>query len=93
MNIEERESWMLLIIHYLKWGKVLNNEKETEKVKRQLTYFVIENNQLYKKRFTLLLLRCLHPEEANYVLREIHKGIYGSHLARTTITLKAIQSG
>ena len=28
MNVEERESWMTLIIHYLKWGKLPNDKKD-----------------------------------------------------------------
>ena len=72
INTEERELWMTLIIHCLKGGKLPDDNKEAKKVKRQLTCFFSENEQLYKKGCTLSSLHCLHLDEANYVLREIH---------------------
>ena len=93
MNIEEKESWMTPIIHFLKRGNLLRNKKEARKIKHRLAYFFIKNEQIYNKGFALPSLHCLNPNEANYVLREMHEGIYGSHLVRITISLKAIQLG
>ena len=60
---------------------------------QSLAYFFMENGQPYKKGFTLLPLCCLCLDEANYMLREIHEGIYGIHLTGSTIALKAIHLG
>ena len=35
----------------------------------------------------------MSPEEGNYVLREIHEGIYGAHEAQNTIVQKALLQG
>ena len=32
-------------------------------------------------------------DEANYILRELHKGIYGSHAIGASLTLKALRNG
>ena len=34
---------------------------------------------LYKRDFSQPYLRCLTPDEANYVLREVHEGAYDNH--------------
>ena len=40
----------------------------------------VEAKRLYKRSFSLLLLRCLGPTDADYALREVHEGICRSHL-------------
>ncbi|CAL9000957.1 unnamed protein product [Prunus brigantina] len=42
---------------------------------------------------SLPYLRCLTPEEGNYVLREIHGGICGSHSGARSLAHKAIRQG
>ena len=39
------------------------------------------------------LLMCLTNDEGIYVLRELHKGICGSHVVRMFLALKAIRNG
>ena len=93
MTIKKEKSWMTPIVQYLKTGILQPDRKEAKITERHSAYFFLESDQLYKKSFALLSLRCLTPDEANYVLREIHEGICGSHLAGMTIALKAIRSG
>ena len=84
---------MTPIVQFLKTGELPQNKQEARKLERRSAHFFIENEQLYKKGFALPSLRCLDPEEAAYVLKEIHEGICGSHLAGTSVALKAIRSG
>ena len=32
MNIENEESWMILIMHFLKWGKLAEGKQEAKKI-------------------------------------------------------------
>ena len=38
-------------------------------------------------------LRCLRPDEADYVLREIHEGVYGNHSGKMSLAQKALRQG
>ena len=38
-------------------------------------------------------LKCLAPDEAIYVLREIHEGIYGNHSRPQSLVGKMIRAG
>ncbi|CAL8133932.1 unnamed protein product [Prunus armeniaca] len=58
-----------------------------------LTTCLIINVAFYKHGFSLPYLRCLTPEEGNYVLREIHEGICGNHLGARSLAHKAIRQG
>ena len=37
-----------------------------------------------------MYLRCLSPEEADYVMREVHEGIYGNHSGSRSLVCKLI---
>lgn len=98
---EEREvniaspkpEWASQIIRFLKNGELPEDKEETRKAKTWASQYLFLNDTLYKRIFTLSLLRCLFEEEANYVLREIHKGICGSHSGGRSMTHKAIRFG
>ena len=38
-------------------------------------------------------MRCLVPEEAEYVMREVHEGIYGNHSRVRSLVHKLIRAG
>ena len=47
---------------------------------------------LYKRGFFHLYLRCLNSKEANYVIREVHKGVCGNHFGPRSLAHKLIQA-
>ena len=51
------------------------------------------NGELYKRRFSMLYLKCLTLNEAMYVLQEIHEGIYGNHSGPRSLVGKTIKAG
>jgi hypothetical protein len=63
------------------------------------TRYKIINDKLYKipyhKNQTCIdpLLRCLGPEEAEVVLREIHEGDCGNHSGSRSLAHKVISQG
>ena len=63
------------------------------KLKVQPSRFVLVKDVLYKKGFSQPYLRCFGHEEANYVMREIHEGIYGNHSGARSLVHKMIRAG
>ncbi|GKV48210.1 hypothetical protein SLEP1_g55036 [Rubroshorea leprosula] len=45
------------------------------------------------RSFSLPLLRCLNPYEAEYALREVHEGVCGSHMGARTLAHKVLRQG
>jgi len=41
---------------------------------------VIDGGDLYRRGFTTPLLKCLTQDQSEYVMNEMHRGIYGMHL-------------
>ena len=48
---------------------------------------------LYKRGFSKPYLRCLAPNESNYVLREIHEGVCGNHSGARALVHKVFRVG
>ena len=67
------------------------DEKEaTRKLKVQAARFVLIKDVLYKRGFSRPYLRCLGNEEADYVMKEIHKGICGNHSGSRLLVHKLV---
>lgn len=85
--------WASQIIRYLRKNELPEDMGEVRKVKTRVNWYLFLSNTLYKRSLTLPLLRCLSEEEADYILRDIHKGTYGSHSRGRTMMHKAIKAG
>ena len=70
-----------------------NGKNTARKLKVQASRFVLIKDILYKRGFSQPYLRCLGHEEANYVMREIHKGICRNHLGAWSLVHKLIRAG
>ncbi|XP_073030681.1 uncharacterized protein [Primulina eburnea] len=77
---KEGEDWRIVIIGYLKEGKIPDDPREAHKLKRKCSRYVLAEEVLYQKSFPGPLPRCLSYEDADYVLREVHEGCCGNHL-------------
>ena len=73
------DGWMVPIISYLKEGRLLDDHVSARKLKIWASYFILIGDILYKRSFTHPYLRCLAPDEANYIMIEVHEGICGNH--------------
>ena len=61
--------WRSPIIEYLK-SPTRETESESEKLRIRAARYILIDDVLYKKSFSLPYLRCLRPDEAQYALRD-----------------------
>ena len=81
------------IISYIRDDILPEDRKQARKLKCRAARYTLLDRVLYRRGFTLPLLRCLDDEEANYVLREIYEGICGNHSGARTLAFKALRQG
>jgi hypothetical protein len=86
-------SWMTPIISYLQRGTLPGNRHEARRLKVRASRFLMLQGTLYKRSFSLPYLRCLAPDEASYVMREIHEGICGDHSGARALQRKIVRVG
>ena len=92
-QIENKGNWMTPIVTYLKEGRLLEEKDEARKVRVKSARYVLINEVLYKMGFSQPYLRCLGPEKANYVLKEIYEGACGNHSGARSLVHKVIRAG
>lgn len=66
---------------------------EARKIKKRADKFMTLNGVLYKRGFSLPYLRCVEEDESNYILEEVHEGIYGDHMGARSLVGKIIKAG
>ncbi|GKV43029.1 hypothetical protein SLEP1_g50370 [Rubroshorea leprosula] len=86
-------SWMDPIISFLRDGIVPADKQEEMRLRKKASRYTLVNEILYKRSFSLPLLRCLNPYEAEYALREVHEGVCGSHIGARTLAHKVLRQG
>ena len=86
-----KSSWMNPIIHYLRIGTLSTDNLASSKVKRQTPHYVLLVDKLYKRSYSIPLLKCLLPSEVDYAMREVHEGIYGNHLGGRALVYKILR--
>ena len=79
-QIRKSPSWMDPIKNFLQ-NDILPEEKlEAEKISRNAPRFWLsEDHKLYQRSYSGPYLLCVHPEESESLLEELHEGICGSH--------------
>nr|GEU88634.1 reverse transcriptase domain-containing protein [Tanacetum cinerariifolium] len=90
---EEGDTWMTPIFEYLKDETLPPYVKKPRALRRKSQWFAVINETLYKKSFLRPWLRCVGPLQANYVLREIHKGSCSMHAGTRSVVSKALRIG
>ncbi|XP_014524217.1 uncharacterized protein LOC106780445 [Vigna radiata var. radiata] len=60
---------------------------------RRLARYVTIGGDLYRRGFSVPLLKCVSPDQAAYVLNELHNGICGLHTGARTLRVRALRAG
>ena len=92
-EIGSRSNWTTPIVSYLKDSTLPDGKEATRKLKVQVARFVLIKDVLYKRGFSCPYLRCLGPEEADYIMKEIHERICENHFGSWSLVHKLIQDG
>ncbi|XP_057548014.1 uncharacterized protein LOC130826442 [Amaranthus tricolor] len=78
-TIDRSETWMGPYVKYLQDQMLPQDENQAKMLQKKAKWFELHEETLYKKSYTHPLLKCVAPEEGNYILREIHEGGCGIH--------------
>ena len=90
--VNSEYNWTTPLVFYLKTGVLPEEKGATRKLKVQASRFMLIKDVLYKRGFSRPYLRCLCQEEADYVMREVHEGIYENHLGARSLVHNLIRA-
>ncbi|GJZ27915.1 reverse transcriptase domain-containing protein [Tanacetum coccineum] len=81
------------LIFVLRIAKQMGVKNLQANVDSRLVANQVNGTTLYTKSFLRPWLRCMGPLQANYVLREIHKGSCSMHAGTRSVVAKALRIG
>lgn len=74
-------------------GSITNDELEVCQVKRMAARYVMVIDQLYKIRRLAPMLRYISKDEVEPIMKEVHKGVCGSHIREHALSGKILWAG
>ena len=86
-------SWMDPIWDYINEGTLPDDPKEAAKIRVRSSRFTNHKGSLYNRGFFTPFLKCIAGEDTEYVVREVHEGIYGNHIGARTLAGKVLRQG
>ncbi|XP_074377608.1 uncharacterized protein LOC141719126 [Apium graveolens] len=86
-------TWMTPLLAYIKEGSFLDGKNEARRMMYKAARFVIYYGILYRRAFSVPLLRCTDENECNYILREVHEGICDNHFGGSSLAQKIPRYG
>ena len=90
---EDPPTWMDPITLYLSTGQLPTERDKAHKLQIQAARFSLIDGQLFKWSLGGPYLKCLTPEQSQYVLAELHEGICGNHPDGITLAHRAHTQG
>nr|GEV32758.1 hypothetical protein [Tanacetum cinerariifolium] len=90
---EDGPTWMTQLVDYLKEGVLPGDKKEAMKLRLKARQYELMDGVLYRRSFLTPWLRCVGPLQADYVMREIHKGSCSMHAGPRSVVAKAVRLG
>ncbi|XP_022155342.1 uncharacterized protein LOC111022476 [Momordica charantia] len=97
MDIDEQgqpeKNWKSHLIKYLRDGILPTEKIEAQQLQRRATRYLLKDDNLYKRGYSLPLLKCITPDEADYIMREIHEGVSRSHSGARSLSHKIVGQG
>ena len=70
-----------------------SDPNEASKLRARSARFALLWGTLYKRGFSVPLLKCIGKKDADYVLKEVHEGVCGNHIGARTLAGKALRQG
>ena len=61
-------------------------------MQNRVARFIIIDDVLYRRGYSLPYLRCASAKEADYMLHEIHEGVCGNHVGGRSLAGKALKA-
>ncbi|XP_030477954.1 uncharacterized protein LOC115694995 [Cannabis sativa] len=91
--IDSSPTWMTPIINYLLDGQLPTDKNEAMKLLYTVPCYTIIEGKLYRRGYSMPLLWCVLPTEANEIIREIHEGFCRDHIGWQSLSKKIIRQG
>ncbi|XP_019054469.1 PREDICTED: uncharacterized protein LOC109115191 [Nelumbo nucifera] len=82
LALTDVEDWRQPFIDYLQHGKLPEDSKHRVEIRHRAPRFLYYNENLYKRSFNDVYMRCIHGEEVQSAVDQAHSGVCGAYQSR-----------
>ena len=93
MTIIIIDTWMTQIITYLEQGTLPDNRNDAKRTMRQAARYVMMEGVLYRRGYSMPLLRCVTPDQSKNLFAKVHEGFCGDHAGVRSLSKKILRQG
>ena len=79
------------IVWYFTDGTLPMDLSEAKRLRWMASQYILMNGHLYKRSFSLFLLKYFRSTDADYALKEVHKKIYKNYLEGKSLAYKILR--
>ena len=91
MELTQKPSWMDPIVAYLKTSEQPKDKTEAQILRLKAARYVLYDDKLYRRGYSMPLLKYVAPTEPKYIMREIHEGTCRNHTGGQSLAFKALR--
>ena len=84
---------MTPIVEYLETGVLPKDRNQAQKLMYQIPHYTIIDGRLYRRGYSMPLIRCITPENAKELMKEVHEGFCGDHAGGQSLAKKILRQG
>ncbi|XP_035830767.1 uncharacterized protein LOC118480166 [Helianthus annuus] len=77
---------------YLPSGILSEKKAEARKVQHKALHYQMSDGILYRRSYPGPMIRCVDPEDVNYLIREVHEGICEIHTGPRMVVEKVMNA-
>ncbi|GAU27977.1 hypothetical protein TSUD_373720 [Trifolium subterraneum] len=89
----DEQSWMAPVYNFLKSNTLPADAKEATKIRKRACSYILLDDKLYRRGFSIPLLKCVEETRVEFILQEIHEGINRQHIGGRSLARKALRAG
>nr|XP_027122190.1 uncharacterized protein LOC113739145 [Coffea arabica] len=90
LAIDSPASWMTPLLNFLNSGVLLENKTEARRLQLKTAKYAYSGGTLYRRSYLSPWLKCVTPEESDYILREVHEGLYAAYVGSRVLAKKCL---
>ena len=93
MSIDIADTWMTSIIAYLEHRVLPSDRNEVKKLIRKASRYLVMEGILYRRGYSMPLLRCVTIDQSKNLLVEVHEGFCSDHAGGQSLSKKILRQG
>ncbi|XP_071900977.1 uncharacterized protein [Coffea arabica] len=93
LAIDSSATWMTPLIDFLSSDTLPESKTEARRIQLRAAKYAYAEGTLYRRSYLSPWLKCVTPEEGDYILREVHEGLCAAHVGSRVLAKKCLLLG